>query len=309
MDRLSRRAFAHGCLGITGLALLPFTPRVAVASPGGTYTNFATLGGVPNNPAFDNTPVLNSAISSAVNNLYIPPGAWTFLTKPNPIFHSMEIIGEGFGSSWLVRRYTEYTATNGLLTLRGGSARVMRLGILAGNGTGGGAGISLVGDATSSPDWSVLEDLYISRDPGGNGTWQDAILIDGTQRSSPLGVRDLSIRNCQLFASTNNACQINGAVSVNLSGGGMFPAGGTTGRLQITGTSQVNSYYVSVDVPFIGGIYLDNCIYVNVKAGVIAGNITNASSASDVLISGKCTGTVNAFWTRGRHVDPAVPGS
>jgi hypothetical protein len=311
MTRISRRSFAKIYLAAGGASLIPAFASKALASPGASYTNFASLGGVPDNPLFDNAPILNSAISTGVRNLYIPRGSWHFLTKPNAISYEMEIVGEGFSSTVLVRRYPEFTFTNGLLTFRAGNQHVMRLGILAGANTVGGAGISFHGDNTSSPDFSVVEDVYVSQEPGSSGTWQDAILIHGTQRNSNglIGVRSVSLRNCQLFASTNSACQVNGGVAINIWGGGMFPAGGTTGRLQITGTSQIKSHYVSVDVPYIGGIYLDNCNYVNIKSAVIAGNITNASTANDVLVSGKCSGTVQSFWTRGRHVDPAVPGS
>lgn len=311
MTGISRRRFAQACLAAGGATLIPSFARRASASPGATYTNFASLGGVPNNPAFDNAPILNTAISNGVRNLYIPPGSWHFLSKPNAIAHEMEIVGEGFSSTTLVRRYIEYTFTNGLLSFRAGNQHVWRLGVLAGANTNGGAGISFHGDNTSSPDFSVVEDVYVSQEPGSNGTWQDAIMIHGVQRNSNglVGVRDVSIRNCQLFASTNSACHVAGGVAINILGGGMFPAGGTTGRLQITGTSQVPSYYVSADVPYLGGIYLDNCNYVNIKAAVIAGNITNASTAADILVSGRCTGSVSTFWTRGRHANPAVPGS
>jgi hypothetical protein len=311
MTTMTRRTFAGVCLSASAASLIPGIARRAHASPGATYTNFASLGGVPNNTGFDNATILNLAISQGVRNLYIPAGVWTFLTKPNAIAHEMEIVGEGFSSTALVRRYTEFTSTNGLLTLRAGNQHVMRLGILAAANTGGGAGISFFGDNSGSPDFSVVEDVYVSQEPGSNGTWQDAVLIHGTQRNNNglIGVRDVSLRNCQLFASTNSACRIEGGVAINIWGGGMFPAGGTTGRLQITGTAQVPSYYVSADVPYIGGLYVDNCNYVNVKAGIVAGNITNASTASDVIVLGRCTGTVSNFWTRGRHADPGIPGS
>jgi hypothetical protein len=307
---LSRRDFARNCVGIGAASLLPSYAQVALASPGATYTNFQTLGGVPNNSSFDNAPVLNAALAASVRNLYIPPGNWYFLTKPNDISYPIEIVGEGFGVSCLVRRYTEFTSTNGLLTLRGSNTHIWRLGVLAGTGTTGGAGISLIADNSLGADYSVIEDVYVSQEPGGSGTWQDGIYLYGVQRNGTLiGVRDVCLRNCQLFSSTNSACQINGGVAVNIEGGGMFPAGGTTGRLQITGSSQVNSYYVSADLHYLGGLFVDNCNYVNVKAAVIAGNITNASTARDVLVTGRCTGTVSSFWTRGRHVDPGIPGS
>lgn len=311
MTDLSRRKF----FGLSGLAVaaaaITYTPaKIATARAGGSYASLADFGGQPYNTSFDNTPAFNAALAARVTNLYIPPGAWSFLTRPAPVDYSMEIVGEGFGISTLIRRYVETNNTNGLLTLSNGNIRVLRLGVQIGSGYFGGSGVTVISDGTHNPGYTVLEDLYVSVAPTENGRWYNAVCLDGVQNpAAPLGVRAITLRNCFLFASTSAACRINGGVSISISGGGMFPAGGTTGRLLITGSAAVNSYYVQADVPFIGGLYLDNCQYVSIDCAVIAGDITNAGTAKDVLVKGHCTGVVSHFWTRGRLIDPGVPGS
>jgi hypothetical protein len=281
-------------------------PR-AFSSPGGTWASLASFG----TEAFA-TSAFNAALAAGVRNLYIPQGHWIFTSKPNPITYPLEISGEGFALSVLVRDFATPLETDAVLTVRSSNCRIAQIGIAAAPDTAGGAGIAMLASSpTSNPDFSVIEDVNITAiEPKGlevGGTFLNAILIDGVARTSaPIGARDIDVRNCYLFASTNAACRINGGVSVSINGGGLFPAAGTTGRLQISGTSTVKSHYVTADVGHIGGLYVDNCNYANISAAVIAGDITNASSAQDVLVTGRCTGSVQSFWTRGKLIDPGV---
>jgi hypothetical protein len=265
-----------------------------------------SLGGVPDNPKFDNALVFNTALERGIRSLYVPRGSWHFLTRPMPVTYAMEIFGDGFGCSALVRQYAPQSDGEGLLTLVAGASHIGRIGICAGANTAGGAGIALISDGTNSPDYSVLEDVYVTVEPGSIGTWSNALLIDGSARvNAPIGVRDINVRNTYLFASTNAACRISGGVGITLQGGGLYPAAGTNGRLQVTGTGAVPSYYVALDTSYLGGLSLDNCNYVNIRAAIIAGDVANASSADNVVILGACTGTAPSSYGSTVVIAPA----
>jgi hypothetical protein len=305
MQHTTRRNLLRGALLASGAGTVAARAQ-AQEIVSSSLVSLADLGGVPNITKFDNTPALDAAIQQRVQTLYIPRGQWYFLTKPRVIDYPIRMVGEGFATSYLVRSYTPTSASDALLTLTKGASRIEKLGLGAGGATAGGAGIALISNGTSSPDFSVIEDVYISVDPAAPGNWSYAILVDGVARTTaPIGVRDLDIRNCCLFASTHAACRINGAVAVSFRGGGMYPAAGVTGKLQITGTGAVSSYYITVDTGYLGGLDVQSCRYANIRAAVIAGDITNASDAEDVMVLGQCTGVVQAAWLRSSYVAPS----
>jgi hypothetical protein len=306
MPTTTRRQFFHNTLLAGGAASLP--AQSTTSTPIGTVrqsVSLLELGGVPDNGKFDNAKIINAALKDKVRSLYIPDGSWHLRSRVNPITYPLEIIGSGCGTSCLVRDYAARSPSEGLLTASSGAVHIARVGLLSGHNSSGGAGIALIASDSGNPDYSVIEDVYVSVGPGTSGTWAYGILVDGTARTgTPIGVRDIDIRNCSLFACTSAACRISGGVAISIRGGGMFPAAGTTGKLEVTGTSTVASHYVSVDTNYVGGLVLDNCKFVNVKAALIAGDIINTKAAEDVMICGSCSGTVQKFYTRGTFLTP-----
>jgi hypothetical protein len=300
-----RREFFRNAL-LAPAALAVQSPPAAAATEVSTPVSLQSLGGVRDNGKFDNARVFNEALRRGVTRLHVPPGSWHFLTPIDPIPRPMEIIGDGCNLSCLVRDYAARSPAEGFITAASGAIRLSRIGLHSGHHSKGGAGIALIARDNGNPDYSTLEDLYVSVAPGTSGTWDYALLIDGTARSqNPFGVRDVDIRNCNFFASTRAACSIRGGVAVSIRGGGMFPAGGSTGQLEVTGTRAVASHYVNVDVTYVGGVALSNCKFVNVRAAVIAGDITNDASAEDIVINGACTGNAQSAYTRGTYLGPS----
>jgi hypothetical protein len=300
----TRRNLLLGTALAAGASAIATRPAAASIDASAPYQSLASFGAIPGNSSFDCTPAFNAALAQRVRNLYVPQGSWYFLSPPQPITYPISIYGDGFGASTLVRRYVPFSNTDGLLTVRASNCRISRIGVAAGAATSGGAGIALLADAAANPDFSVIEDVYVSIEHEHPGTWAYAIAIDGTARTAaPIGARSISLRNCFLFASTEAACLIRGGVSVSIRDGGLFPAAGNTGRLVVTGTDEVRSYYVNVDMGYLGGLSADNCKYLSVRAAVIAGDIVTARSAEDSLILGHCSGRVANSWTRGVHID------
>ena len=302
----TRRQVLEHALSLAGVACIPGARAATTDDTASETVSLAKLGGKPDDSKFDNTPALNAALARQIPSLYVPRGSWYFLTKPNPITYPMEIVGGSLSTASLIRRYKPGSDLDGLLTVHSHGCRLSRLSVMAGGSTAGGAGVALIGDTKTDPDYSVLEDLYVSHEPGTTATWSNAIILDGSARTGePSGARDINIRNCHLFSSTSAACVIRNGVNTSIRDGGMFPAGGTTGRLQITGKGPIGTQTVNVDISYLGGLSLDNCQWVTVRAAVITGEVTNAQSARDVIVSARCLAAVQSFWTRGRVIDPA----
>lgn len=263
----------------------------------------ADFGGVADDSRFDNAPALDAAMADAsVPSLYVPPGTWYFKSRPKPITRPVEIFGSSAVLTSLTRAYSEPDPRRGLLTAVSGSFLCSRLSLFTLAGASGGCAIMLTTSGSQSPDDSVLEDLIVST-KGKGGLWRTAVAINGLARLSPLGVRGVYIRGCQLFASEYAACEVAGGVQVGFQGGGMFPAGGGNGRLIVTGSPQVNSHYVHGSLGYVGGLKLDNCQYVNLAIAEIAGDLVSEPTARSVVISGRVLGKVQRGWTESTLID------
>lgn len=294
---LDRRAVLASALAAAGSARA--RPVVSMG-----FISLAALGVRADDTRSDCAGALETALADpAVSGLYVPPGTWRFARAPRTIERPFQIVGASIVST-LLRDYVEGDPRRGLLTARRGDLYCSRLGIRAGTGTSGGCGVALVGDRDGAPDNSVLEDLYITGLAG--GTWRTAVLVDGVARNQPLGVRGVYLRGCHLFASQSAACEIAGGVQIGFQGGGMFQAGGASGRLLVTGSADVNSHYVHGSLGHAGGLDLENCRYVNLTLAEIAGDFYASSSVEGALVTGRCVGRVDLRWERSRFLDPGL---
>lgn len=282
-------------------------PAAAAADDIWPFASLVAFGGVPDDSSFDNALAFNAALSAGVTALYIPPGTWYFQTRPNEITCPLAIVGHGMSSTYLVRGYMPRSDNEGLLSIRTNGCRISQLGIGSGRNTAGASAIAIISDNTSIAGYTTIEDVYVSTSfPAPGGTWSYAVNIDGSGRTDdPVGARDVEIRNCSLFASTIAACRVSGGVAISIRGG-FYPGGGSTGRVLITGSASVPSYYVALDATFLGGVSLDNCRYVNVRAAIIAGDITNSDTAENAMVSGACTGAAQKYWLNSMYVDPSA---
>jgi hypothetical protein len=300
MTAVGRRTVLAAALAapVPAAAQLPPRPFLRLG-----FASLADYGVKPDDPRSDAAWALDAAAADPeVAGLYIPPGSWRFARAPRPIARPFQIVGASAVSSTLLRDYTEADPRRGLLTATRGDLFCSRLAIRAAPGSSGGCGVALVADAAGAPDNAVLEDLYVTGAAG--GTWRTAVLIHGTTRREPLGVRGVYLRGCHLFASEVAACEVRGGVQIGFTGGGMFQAGGRDGRLLIGGTPEVNSHYVHGALGHLAGLHLEHCRYLNLAVAEIAGDLTATSTATDALVTGRCIGEATLRWTRSRLLDP-----
>jgi hypothetical protein len=219
-------------------------------------------GGITLGPIVDNTPALNAAIAAMANRqnrtLRLRAGFYYFLSQPNLIDTTMNIVGQSMGASFLMRYYNG-TSQTGFLHFLAPACKVSSLGITAAvtvNGvqTTGGCAIALVGYAsTTFPDWFVCEDVYIS---GGANTpgWDYAFFANGQNRPAgqPPGVRDLHIRNCHLFSSSLAPMRLYAVNGANINA--CFysaPVPASSGTVQIDGDAQHTSNNIVVSTNYL----------------------------------------------------------
>jgi len=258
------------------------------------------------------TPAFNAALADAASvtartrTIYFPRGVYSFTTQPNNIEIGVRILGDGLQATSLIRAFSP-SANSGLFNLRiqANGVEICGMAIRGGSGTSGGHLITAMSDASNVIGFIRFDNLYLSTET--NNTHQSALYINGTARTAaPIGVRDIVISRCSIFGGTVGAVELYGVVACHFIGTDTFDAGGTTGRLVVGGSASVPSNYVSGDFSNLAGLAIENCIFVNLRAGVIAGNITNASSAQRVAVNGYCAGSVQSNWTNSKYTNPTV---
>lgn len=252
----------------------------------------------------DNTPALNAAIAAIqaglckTRTIYFPAGGYHFKTRPNDITTSVQIIGENKGATALFRDFSGATDADGLFNFRAGSgsSRVDNLGIVGNTGTTGGCLISMVAGATSAGgDFSRFSNLYLTS--AGN-THKYTIYMDGSARSSaPIGIRDVFFDSCSIFGATDAAIYAKSVVALHFNDCDTFPAGGTSGKMIVTGTSSVYSYYVTFSGGTLYGIDFDYTYFSTINVAVIGGNITNTANTNGVVVIAGSIGSVQENWT------------
>jgi hypothetical protein len=234
-------------------------------------------------PGFDNTPPMNAAILALANRpnktLRFRAGTYTFNSKPLNINDTLRIEGQGVNGTTLVRNYNESVPETGFLHIHGPNCQVARLGIVAGNGTVGGAAIALVTLTVShpSPDWCVFEDLYLS----GGGQWDYTFYAFGRNRPTDVpGVRDLVVRNVWMFAARRDILHLDNVNNAWISGG-FFPAGGTTNTVTIRGDADHSSHNIMLQATYLDALILSYCRWVTVLHSGILTDVRVGASVQD----------------------------
>jgi len=210
----------------------------------------------------DNTATFNAAVaqvcaSADTRTLIIPPGHYRFSSPPAAIPCALNLIGEGKGSTWLIRDYSGQggyflKVTGGLDTYGGGSIRDLSI-YTSPNGTDGIAIWVLAHQDTdptvlsTNPHGILIDNVQIGR-YASTGSWAYGIYLDGSQNpgagGTAPGIRVVAIRNTVVATHT------------------LFP------------------YYLNMAY----GTRLEN-----VDAYVGPTVIGNANSSNTVLFSGTCT--------------------
>lgn len=236
------------------------------------------------NAAFDNTPILNAAIATAVASksraIYIPSGTYYFNTLPANITGSIRIYGDDVSSTVLFRNFTAANNWDGIFNVRDGAGACVfeNLGIADTATASGGCLLSFykaVADNTLAGDFSKV--LNCNFTTFGTDTHYAAIFIDGEKKTPLLGIRNILISGCSVFGGTNASIYCRVVAGLDVIGTSTFAAGGTTGRIQITGTASKKSTNLNFTGFTFDGFNLTQCQLVNISSpscGAIASDAT-----------------------------------
>ena len=251
-----------------------------------------------NKSAFDR---LVAACKGPTYTARIANGHYRFASRPATIGTAITIQGESKGGVWLVRDYNEAVPTSGFLETNGGTLVLQDIYLIAPAGKTGGCGLKLVAQASgASPDFSRISGVYISG-LSNTGRWDFAILVDGTARTSPPGLRDLAIDDCYFFAATSEIARFASVNNAQIRAG-FFQAGGTATSLRISGVSGNPSNNIMVHASFAVDLNLDYTNYLTFVSSVAIANVNNTANVSyAVVISPSVTAQQN-FWSNSRIV-------
>ena len=203
----------------------------------------------------DAAPAINHAFQNGVYRVIKNPGQHRIASQVNA--GGRQIEGFGLMCSWKIDMSSgvafQYSAPGG--GMKGCSLH------LAVPGDTLTYGINLSGDATTQPDQTTFEDLYITSQSG--GYYWTAMQINGLARQTPIGVRVVTLRNIQCFNSRNYGLTVLNGVQVYGDNIGIW-----TGK-----TATGNTLYIQDGHNvFMDGVVCSYVIKSNVQGGEIRGS-------------------------------------
>ena len=266
--------------------------------------------GMSNDGTTDNTSAFNNAVlacTAGYYTLWVPGGTYRFASRPNTIGNPISIRAEARGATFFLKDYNEATASNGFISSNSGALFLENLYIYANTGRTGGAGIKLTAQAGgASPDYSTIRGCVVTG-LSGTGTWNYAIYLDGSARTSaPEGIRDITIENCDFFAATTEIATFTSCNNLKISNTAFFPAGGTSNDIRINGAGANTSNNVIIHTNFVEDINIVDAAWVTIVAAVNIQNINNTATVSNVLVVAPGVVAQQAFWANSRVVTPTT---
>lgn len=180
-------------------------------------------------------------------------GTYQFNSAPDPItVDGITIVGTGPWTTHLRRTFNQGN-TDSFIELQGRGSRLQGFEITAARGTSGGYGLYIITDNSKPASGKhQIEHLRISGDLINQvhyGTWRVALIIRGDARTvNPIGTRDGTLYNVEVFDSTLWLAEFWGAISWAWYGGGAWQGGGTTNGIAIGGANaQKNHIDADID--------------------------------------------------------------
>lgn len=306
---LTERASAQTCVE----PCYPQTAEEATAGVTPTDTAFppgwSQRYGMVGDGVTDNKSAFDRLVAACKGPTYcarIANGHYRFASRPATIGTAITIQGESKGGVWLVRDYNETVATTGFLEANGGTLVLQDVYLIAAAGKTGGCGLKLVAQASgASPDFSRISGVYISG-LSNTGRWDFAILADGIARTSPPGLRDLSIDDCYFFAATSEIARFASVNNAQIRAG-FFQAGGTATSLRISGVSGNPSNNIMVHASFAVDLNIDFTNYLTFISSVGLQNVNNTGNVSFAMVISPSVVAHQEFWNQSRVIANDVP--
>lgn len=207
----------------------------------------------------DAAPAINAAFAAGTMRIIKNPGQHTIASQVHA--GGKQIEGFGLMCSWKIAMGSgvafQYSVPGG--GMKGCSFN------LAVPGDTLTYAINLSGDQFTQPDQTTFEDLYITSQVG--GYYWTAMQINGLARSTPIGVRVVTLRNVQCFQSRSYGLTILNGVSVYGDQIGIFTGKDLGNTLYVQDSWNVN----------IDGLVCSYVVGSNVHGGEIRGSFTRLS--------------------------------
>src|SRR5574338_14731 len=190
--------------------------------------SFATL-----LPSSDDTLQLNNAITKACNSsvsrtIYLGHGFFYFKTPLEPIPCAINIIGDGIGSTVLVRQYNSGTFLYWKRGVDQSGGSIKDLSIAADAGTNGGIAILIEAEADTDNKINsfnrhtfTIDHITIGRIAADNTSWDNGIYLDGSKNPDnnngiAPGIRMTQISNTTISGTKVSHVYLNKARGTNL---------------------------------------------------------------------------------------------
>jgi hypothetical protein len=250
--------------------------------------------------------------ASAGRMLWYPKGTYkssVALTNASAVTHR----GEGIFNTACYRNFSPSGDSEGLFNvgeLADGTA-FEDMSIFASASTSGGCLISILASASETPSGCSMKNLWLSIESGSD-LYKYAIYVDGSLKTgSPVGVRDMNWTNVSAFGGVSGAVFLKSVVQFGWYGGGAFQSGGTSGKIEITGTASVPSNYVDISLPNANdGLSLDRLQYGTFTFGQLGGSVTNTANVDSCSIRARFTGsTLETDWTNSSYIPTENTGA
>jgi len=237
----------------------------------------------PTDGVSDCTPYLNSVINHITGTgdtvLEIPSGQFYFYSPPLTL-PRMTIRGQGKLATVLHKKF-DNGAMFYLQGDKGGGIVIEDLACLCYNANTPGYFVYMAGNSTYQPDCSIIRNCWVSSNDGGK--WYSVIVLDGSARASPQGLRMVVIENCELFNAEVASIWANDCVALKVRGVGCFME---NCGIYLLGRSTDCSF---TDITNNGFLHIDDTTTICSYSGNM--DSLNAGKSSYWRISATCTGS------------------
>lgn len=245
---------------------------------------------------------IQKAIDANVGKIVIARSSSYAVDAPVDFDDDSWLIGQGISGTTFTKSFNGASDSQGIFNIKSGASGTIIEGatLRGGTGTTGGCLISNVAVLGAAADACVLRDLWLTTQ--GSDTQTYTLYWDGSARSgAPLGIRDNTFVNVHVFGAATAAARIHSVIRLNWIGGGIAAAGGTSGKLILSGTAGVVTTNCSINVGVISNgvdaLDLDRVTNSTIIVGNL-GNVANTNTVTDVKIMAGAVGTVETDWLR-----------
>jgi hypothetical protein len=274
------------------------------------FVSLADFGAV-NDGSDTVTTAWNAMLVAAKTNgkhISVPKGIYRFDSRPDTIDFCAHWLGAGQSNTgaMLIKNYSDSVYGRGMIDLVPGSDGTRFGGFFIKNEVAGGTIIAAKASATATMTNLLIEDLNLSTTD--NVLPDHYIYFDGSLKTTgALGCRVNALRNIVLFGATYASALFKGCNGLWWHGGGVYAAGSTTqyaGSVVVSGTSDVTSNGIRIDVQTCNQLILSHCSDVRATFNSIGALLVNGSPISIVndatvtrcRIEGVLQGAAQSSW-------------